>query len=274
MMRLSGWKRILIVALWILIIQCGRANAQVDSISSISPTSGPVGSAVVITGLNFGASQGSSTVSLNGVSALAIVWTDTSITAIVPSGASSGSFSVVVNQEPATSAVFTVAALPSGWSDSDVGSVGVAGSASYANGKFTVVGSGQFVGTSSADQLNLAYQSLSGDGTIVARVVSVTGTTTGQAGVMIRETLSAGATMAFVDFDATSYPYAYCYYRTTTGTAGTDNVLATGVTAPYWLKLVRSGSTFSEYTSTDGVNWTESGSTETISMAQNVSTLG
>jgi hypothetical protein len=270
LMRLDGSKRILIVAFWILIVQCGRANAQVDSISSISPTSGPVGSAVVITGLNFGASQGSSTISLNGVNALATVWTDTSITAIVPSGASSGAFSVVVNQEPAASTTFTITPLPSGWSDSDVGSVGVAGSASYANGKFTVKGSGQFVGTSSADQLNFAYQSLSGDGTIVARVVSVTGTTTGQAGVMIRETLTAGATMAFVDFDATSYPYAYCYYRTTTGSGGSYNVLAAGVTAPYWLKLVRSGSTFSEYIATDGVNWTVSGTTETISMAQNV----
>ena len=68
-MRLNGWKQGLILALWVLVVQCGQAHAQVDSISSISPASGPVGSAVVITGLNFGANQGSSTVSLNGVSA-------------------------------------------------------------------------------------------------------------------------------------------------------------------------------------------------------------
>ena len=269
-MRLGRLKHVLTLALWILMVQCGRASAQVDTISSISPTSGPIGSAVVITGLNFGANQGSSTVSLNSTSAVVTVWTDTSITAIVPSGATSGPFSVVVNEEPATSATFTVTALPSGWSDSDVGSVGVAGSASYANGKFTVSGAGQFIGTSTADQMHFAYQSLSGDGTIVARVVSVQGTSTNKAGVMIRETLNPGATTVFADFEASSYSYSYCYYRATTGTAGTYSLLASGVTAPYWLKLVRSGSTFSEYFSTDGVNWTESATTETISMAQNV----
>ena len=269
-MRLNGWKQGFVLAVWVLVAQCGQAHAQVDSISSISPASGPVGSAVVITGLNFGANQGSNTVSLNGVSATVTFWSDTSVTAIVPSGASSGPFSVVVNQEPATSATFTVTALPSGWSDADVGSVGIAGSASYANGEFTVTGSGQFIGTSSADQLHYAYQSLSGDGTIVARVVSVQGTSYNQAGIMIRETLNAGATMAFVDFDATSYPYAYYYYRTTTGSAGTYQTLSAGIAAPYWLMLQRSGNTFSEYTSTDGVNWTETGTSETITMAQNV----
>jgi hypothetical protein len=39
---------------------------------------------------------------------------------------------------------------------------------------------------------------------------------------------------------------------------------------PYWVKLVRSGSTFSGYASSDGVNWVQVGSSQTISMAQNV----
>src|SRR5207244_13004987 len=42
------------------------------------------------------------------------------------------------------------------------------------------------------------------------------------------------------------------------------------VTLPYWVKLVRSGSTFSSYASPDGVNWTQVGGSQTISMAQNV----
>src|SRR5277367_2942192 len=87
--------------------------------------------------------------------------------------------------------------LPAGWSDGDIGSVGVAGSASYANGVFTTKGSGTAIGGTS-DQMHFAYQALSGNGTIVARVVSLTGATSVQAGVMIRETLNAGATMAYV----------------------------------------------------------------------------
>ena len=69
---------------------------------------------------------------------------------------------------------------------------------------------------------------------------------------MIRETLNAGATMAFVDFDATSYPYGYYYYRTTTGSAGTYQTLSAGIAAPYWLMLRRSGNTFSEYSPQNG----------------------
>src|SRR5438128_10301782 len=40
--------------------------------------------------------------------------------------------------------------------------------------------------------------------------------------------------------------------------------------ASYWLKLVRSGSTFSGYASPDGNTWTQVGSAQTISMAQTV----
>ncbi len=57
--------------------------------------------------------------------------------------------------------------LPTGWSHTDIGSVGLAGSASYTNGVFTDSGSGtQIFGT--ADSFHFAYQLLSGDGTLVA----------------------------------------------------------------------------------------------------------
>lgn len=95
--------------------------------------------------------------------------------------------------------------LPSGWLDEDVGSVvygvvtggtGVgilSGTGTYANGTFTVKGAGlQINGT--ADTFNFAYQQLSGDGSIVARVVSVSSGAT--AGVMLRETLDTAASNA------------------------------------------------------------------------------
>ena len=165
---LRKWKRLLLVV-GVVLFPAGLAHAQTLSVSSISPTSGPVGSIVTIIGLNFGESQGSSTVSLNGTNSVITSWTDTAITALVPSGGSSGLFSVVVNGESANSSAFTVTALPTGWSDGDVGSVGVGGSASYGLGTFTVKGSGQYINHSS-DGMNFAYEPLSGDGTIVARV--------------------------------------------------------------------------------------------------------
>jgi trimeric autotransporter adhesin len=65
------------------------------SITSLSPTSGAVGASVAITGTNFGASQGSSTVTFNGTNATITTWSATSIVATVPTGATTGN--VVVN---------------------------------------------------------------------------------------------------------------------------------------------------------------------------------
>jgi len=41
-------------------------------------------------------------------------------------------------------------------------------------------------------------------------------------------------------------------------------------TLPYWMKVTRSGSTFSSYASLDGVTWVQLGASQSISMAQSV----
>jgi RHS repeat-associated protein len=264
-MNKSTFKPVLVIALSLAFLCVGQAYAQAPTVTTIAPTSGPIGILVQITGTGFGATQGSSMVSFNGTNAAVMNWTATSVAAIVPSGASSGPISVKVNGQAGNSSSFTVTPLPSGWTDSDVGSVGIAGSASYANGTFTVKGSGQGIyGTS--DQMHFMYQPLSGDGTIVARLVSWNDGGE-EAGVMIRETLTSGSTSAYV---ADYYDNTYMFSRLTTGasTSLQDNNLT--ATLPYWLKLVRSGNTFSSYQCADGVNWVQVGSSVTITMAQNV----
>jgi hypothetical protein len=156
-------------------------------------------------------------------------------------------------------------ALPPNWSHSDIGSVGIAGTASYSNGTFTVTASGQSIG-GTGDGFHFVEQSLSGDGTIVARVVSFSGFSTAQAGVMIRETL--GATSTDSVSEVTPY-YGYYLYRATTGGSSITSSPTT-ITLPYWVKAVRSGSTFSSYISSDGLNWLQMGSSQTISMATGV----
>ncbi len=263
-MMLSRWKSIFILAITIVLFYGSPAHAQAPTITNIVPTSGAVGTLVEITGANFGATQGSSTVSLNGTSAAVVTWNATTIVALVPTGATSGPFSVTVNGQVANSPTYTVTPLPSGWSDSDVGSVGVSGSGSYAGGTFTVKGSGQWI-YSTADGMNFAYQPLSGDGTIVARLVSIAGTGA-QVGVMVRETLNANAANAFT---ASYYGSIYWFDRLSTG-ASTSSQSGTSCSLPCWVKLVRSGNTFSHYQSADGMNWTQIGTGQTISMAQNV----
>jgi len=78
------------------------------SITNLSPTSGGVGTPVTITGANFGATQGSSTVSFNGVLATPSSWSDTSVVAPVPTGATTGNVAVIVDGLASNGLSFTV----------------------------------------------------------------------------------------------------------------------------------------------------------------------
>ena len=69
-------------------------------ISGLAPSSGLVGTAVQINGSGFGATPGTSAVQFNGVNATTTAWSDSSITATVPSTATSGNVSITVGGVP------------------------------------------------------------------------------------------------------------------------------------------------------------------------------
>jgi regulation of enolase protein 1 (concanavalin A-like superfamily) len=156
--------------------------------------------------------------------------------------------------------------LPSPWKNSDIGIVGAAGSASYNDGSFIVNGSGIDI-WDTADEFQFVYQSLNGDGTIVARVNSLTNTHGwAKAGVMIRESLnanSAHATSVVTASNGVSFQN-----RTIAGGISSHTTLP-GHTAPKWVKIERSGNTFTSSYSSDGSTWTVIG-TGVIAMATNV----
>ena len=94
------------------------------------------------------------------------------------------------------------------------------------------------------------------------------------AGVMIRETLTQSATYASENRSNGVGGHYYCYFvdRSTTGGA-TSSKWQQGpdaTTLPIWVKVTRSGSTFTGYTSSDGVYWTQNGASQTITMATSV----
>jgi len=148
--------------------------------------------------------------------------------------------------------------LPTRWSSADIGTVGVAGSACYL-AQFLVYilkGSGGDIGGTS-DAFRFAYVSVVGDDQIVARVASQDATDpNNKAGIMIRENSSAGSRNAFIGI--THSQGAVFQYRTTTGGATTVNTKS-GIAAPYWVKLVKSGSNFAGYVSSNGSSWTQVG---------------
>jgi hypothetical protein len=253
-------------------VSVSSAAAPAPLTTSVSATTGSIGSQVAINGSNFGAPQGSSLVLLNGTPVTINTWSATNINVTIPSGATSGPLAVSVapSMNDSNPMIFTVTSqpLPSTWLDQDVGSVGVGGSATYANETFTVNGGGAGI-YGSADAFHLVYQPLTGDGTLVARVVSLQG---GMgyvsAGVMIRNTLDAGSANTKTA-DWHFYGAIYFDVRTAAGGSTTEPGNASA-TLPYWVKVSRSGNTFSSYVSPDGVNWTQLGTSQTITMGQSV----
>ncbi|MFM7184082.1 MAG: pre-peptidase C-terminal domain-containing protein [Planctomycetota bacterium] len=154
----------------------------------------------------------------------------------------------------------TVADLPVGWSTADVGSTGNPGSARYdsAADTFTVSGSGADVwGT--ADAFRFVWQTLTGDGSIVARVVQNQNTHAwSKVGVEIRETLAAGSKHVAMVTSATSGPQLVS--RTSTGGTSTAVNGTAAAFTPTWVRLVRAGSLITASRSADGTTWTAVGS--------------
>jgi len=84
------------------------------NITMLSPTSGPVGTSVTITGTNFGATQGSSTVTFyNNQAATVTNWSATSIVVTVPTNAMTGNVVVTVGVVTSNGVSFTVNTMTS-----------------------------------------------------------------------------------------------------------------------------------------------------------------
>ncbi len=77
-------------------------------ISTTTPNTGVAGDTITIAGSSFGAQQGSSTVTFNGVTAHVQSWSNTNIVVTVPQGATSGPLIITVNGTPTASVGFTI----------------------------------------------------------------------------------------------------------------------------------------------------------------------
>jgi hypothetical protein len=105
-----------------------------------------------------------------------------------------------------------------------------------------------------ADEFHFAYKTLTGQGSIIARVESVDNTDPwAKAGVMIRESLEAGSVHAF----ACVTPESGVASQGRIDTGGTSfNTAEGGITAPHWVKLERSISgVFTVSHSANGTSW-------------------
>lgn len=86
------------------IVQIIRVAAGTVSVAGFNPKSGPVGTAVTIYGAGFSSTPASNTVRFNGTTAPVTSASANQLVATVPAGATSGSISVTVGAQTATSA--------------------------------------------------------------------------------------------------------------------------------------------------------------------------
>ncbi len=158
--------------------------------------------------------------------------------------------------------------LPGTYVGVNVGSTGSFGSECYnsSSGVFSVTGAGSLSSTN-VDGCRFIYATLNGNGSITARVTSLTTTSNNKAGVMIRESLASNARSASSLIVRASGAWR-CQFIRRTSTGGNASITQpnTTTTPPYWVRLTRSGNTFTAHRSSNGSTWTQIGSA-TISMA-------
>ena len=78
------------------------------AITNLSPSGALIGMPITINGTNFGATQGTGTVTFNGISATPTTWTDTSIVAPAPSGTTTGPVVVTARGQASNGITFTL----------------------------------------------------------------------------------------------------------------------------------------------------------------------
>jgi len=120
-----------------------------------------------------------------------------------------------------------------------------------------------------ADEFHYAFKTLSGAGSIVARVESVENTNAwAKAGVMIRQTLdpeSAHGMMVVTPASGISFQR-----RPSAGGTSLDDTTA-DISAPYWVKIERDlAGNITASSSANGSTWQRQGSPEPIQMGSNV----
>jgi len=154
--------------------------------------------------------------------------------------------------------------LPAPWYDVDVGAVGAVGSARYTGSGFTITASGWDI-SGTSDAFHAIVSPLSGDGSIVARVMSP-GTTASWAkcGVMLRAKLTENS--VFAGLFITPSNGVQFLTRANDGSWVSIGGAVAGIKAPYWLRLDRAGSNFDALVSVDGSMWTPIGNATVTKM--------
>ena len=213
----------------------GLANANVDFAVKSGPNVGQIGSAIT---------------DQAGHASFTYADATSGTDVVVASVTSVGVFSS--NQATVNWGVITPPPPPN-WSGAEIGAPPLVGSDSLHNGVWTITGSGRDIG-GTTDEFHYVSQPLNADGGISAQVVTQSNSNSrARAGVMLRQSIDPAA--AFYAVVVTPGRGVFVLERATLGGA-VSTVASVAGTAPDYLEVLRSGTTFTAYTSPDGTTWT------------------
>ncbi|MEJ0030336.1 MAG: discoidin domain-containing protein [Bacteroidota bacterium] len=160
------------------------------------------------------------------------------------------------------------APLPTRWNSQDIGDVNFAGAACYNDGVFSMSASGSDIWDYS-DEFRYTYKTITGDGEVLARIVSMDSTDVwNKCGIMIRESLAPGSRHAMVVISSGSG--ATFQYRASQDGPSSEEHVEPAARMPYWMRLVKSGTMYTAFISADGIQWTAMGGSIDLGFGANV----
>lgn len=157
-----------------------------------------------------------------------------------------------------------IPALPSPWQKAQIGTTGLA---AHNTGSFGLEAEGGYMNAGN-DKFTYVYQTINGNGTIIARVASWNKPNENhRAGIMIRESLQENSVQTMLVKAAFGGHRAE--QRTATGNDLHGSINMHIYNLYNWLKITREGNVFTTYCSKDGIRWNAL-TQETISMPNQV----
>ncbi|HUZ06272.1 MAG TPA: alginate lyase family protein, partial [Candidatus Paceibacterota bacterium] len=157
-------------------------------------------------------------------------------------------------------------ALPAGWVNGDVGKVGLAGGANYAEvsqNTFIVKGAGGHIGAKE-DAFNFTYYKASGDFSLMGRMVEVHWTGRDKVGLMVRASLSPAAPAVALTLGEIGDRECRFWFRSATAAAMSRQEGNDYTWLPGWFQIQRVGDVITGYQSIDGTNWFKVGESRMV----------
>jgi len=155
--------------------------------------------------------------------------------------------------------------LPLPWDVGMLGSVRDGDAVRNASGSLVLTGGGDLSGPSDAG--TFVWQTLSGDGQMVAHVTSLDQAgSDSRAGIMIRDSLTPKSAHAFLGINGGG-DFRWIH-RARTGAPSKQRKIGKGSPPATWVKLVRDGDKVTALKSRDGEEWTRVGSA-TVDLGKN-----